>query len=144
MAERILDEETKKALFGMMPFGRDGVAEFTPFLLKNAEIDEQYKSVYKIRPFNAAEKKTANTLLKDFANSDENLIYETARTGVIGWENVFDLSTGRELQFLKDEKDECASKDCFMQIPQSVVSGIFIFRVKISGLLDIERLSLRS
>ena len=143
MAEFVLDEKTKRALLGLMPFSQKGTMKFTPECY--AEIkDDKYRPVFQQRPF------TKNELLKvrEIQDADDisQKIYPLitiTRSTVLGWERIIDVFSGAPIAFKADE-DSGADKEQWEALPDIVKIQLYRNVAVMSGLQRQERQGLKS
>jgi hypothetical protein len=146
MTDRILTPEIRDKLLGIMPFSEKASLWIVPDKYKSIE-DEQFRASFEIRSFTKDEIRTAKKLLLAIKDSNslskEPEIIELTRKKVINWKNLFDLGTMEEIVFATSEEDDGASKKLFESIPASIQGQIFFEVIRISGLIDIEKVSLK-
>lgn len=156
MEKKVLDEATRQALLGLSPFSLNSTIDFVPasYKIKNKEgqyvIPEDLWPTFTIRPWtkveNEAVKKSlskASTLTGDQANKAEAESKESVRKAIKGWSNLIDAGTCEEIEFESDAEGG-ASKVAFEQFPAALISDLLNKCCSVSGLLDMERLGLRS
>lgn len=145
MGDHKLDEATRQKLLTRLPFSRNSTIDFTPkvYLTKaldangveteEFEIPEEYRPVFKCRPFSIQDK----AKIKD-KNPDDKVLKEVIRKNIIGLEQMYDAGTMEEITFKADE-DNCMSLDQFETIPVMIQRELFSFIAGISGLSSYER-----
>ena len=148
MNKRILTEDIRRELFGLVPFSSGSTDDFTPpvFLKKNPEggyiIPEEFRPVFKVRGFTVEEKRGVAKMLINIKDADDNEVTEAARKAVTGWKNLFDAGTGAEIIF-KAAPDGGADAALFSEIPASIAGALLFHASKISGVIAAEKLSLK-
>jgi hypothetical protein len=146
MAEkRIMDEATKEKLHGLLPFSTKATINYTPEFYKEAEVPEEFRPVFVLRPYARDEVKNARKVLtsveKDEVQKEDNFI-ELSRKVVVGWNNLYDVGNGEEIEYVQDSTGG-ACKEIYDNIPTPVKAAILIQAVKISGLFDLAKLGLK-
>jgi len=148
MEKRILTEEIRRELLGLVPFSAGSADDFTPpvYLKKNSEggyaIPEEFRPVFKIRCFTVEEKRAVAKLLVNIKEADEETVTEAARKTVMGWKNLFDAGSNEEVVF-KSAPDGSADHTLFSQIPAAVAGALLFHASRISGIIASEKLSLK-
>lgn len=138
-----LTPEIKQAMLGLLPFSIDAKIEFVPERFSQRPgVPPSMIPTFILRPLAVNEKKEALKLVKNLSTANEEDLSERTRKNVIGWKNLFDLSTGQEMAFVADNAG-AAKKELFEQVPRTIVGDILFYLVKVAGLVDIEILSLR-
>ena len=66
-----------------------------------------------------------------------------ARKCIVGWRNLIDLGKSEEIDF-ESENDGGAKAELVNRLPNPVVSAILQRVIKISGLMPVDKLSLKS
>jgi hypothetical protein len=149
MAEkRILDEETRKALQGYVPFSIDCTSNYTPE--EYNPLDESLRPIFTLRPLNQSEmiqlKKnsmgysTTSTPEQINKIADDNM--DLIRKCVKSWINLFDAGTGQEIDYLPDQTGGCL-KELFSQLPVWVIRSLTEYVKRISGLSMADDLGLK-
>jgi len=152
MAERKLDADMRRLLLGDMPFYAGSTVDYTPEHYKvsrkidgqDVEIPEEYRPVFSIRAWNTQERDQANSLLKkieDISSNNEKKVAELTRKAITGWQNVFDVGTGNEIDY-KPDPDGGLDKELYSALPVIVCIQIFQEIAKISGLMDVTKMGL--
>lgn len=149
--KRVMDAETRKKLYGFLPFSKEATIEYTPEVFNKEELGE-YTPVFIIRPFKKEEINKARSVIsqiasvkeedKEKAEELENKASNYARLVIVDWKNVFDLGSGEEIKFECDDKGSL-KEELYNDIPNTVKGLILAEAMKISGLIDITRLGLR-
>jgi hypothetical protein len=148
MEKRILTEEVRRELLGLVPFSVNSTDDFTPavFLKKNGNgefiLPEEFRPVFKIRCFTVEEKRKVTKMLVNIKEAAEETVRESTRTVVVGWKNLFDAGSSQEIVF-KPAQDGGADPELFSGIPASVAGALLFHASKISGIIDAEKLGLR-
>lgn len=148
MEKRILNDDVRRELLGLVPFSVSSTDEFTPpmFLKKNVSgeclIPEEFRPVFKIRCFSVEEKRNVTKMLINIKDIPEEQVRESTRIVVVGWKNLFDAGSGEEIVF-KAASDGGADPVQFSGIPASVAGSLLFHASKISGIIDAEKLGLR-
>jgi len=154
MDKRILDDATKKALRGYLPFS----INCTTDLSLNEIVPEQYRlrisaefiPTFTVRPFTQSEssqiRKNAYSIPEN-ATSEQyrtiaDLNLQIVRNCVTGWKNLFDVGTGEEIIYRADPSGGC-DKDIFALLPEFIGVGLMKEIRKISGLSTVEALGLK-
>jgi len=152
MEERILTDEMREKLLGDLPFSASATMEYIPkhFSKKDESdkdiIPKEFQAVFALRGMTKPEKKEAKkyiTHIKDKGEKTADGIIEITRKCIMEWKNVFDLGTKKEIEY-KADPEGGADKEMFDRLPEAVISDLFIYLSKISGLLDTTMLGLKS
>jgi len=146
MAEkRVMDEETKKKMHGLLPFSTKSTIKYTPEVYGD-DVPEDFKPVFTIRPYSREEVKGARKILGSITDNNvekEDELNEWSRKVVVGWENLYDAGSGEEIEYVQDSTGG-ADKELYDVLPVTVKALILVQAVKISGLLDLSKLGLKS
>lgn len=148
MEKRVLTEEIRRELLGLVPFSVNSTDDFTPtmFLKKNNNgeflIPEEFRPVFKIRCFTVEEKRKVTKMLINIKETAEDNVRENTRMVVVGWRHLFDAGSNEEVVF-KAAPDGGADPDLFAGIPASVAGALLFHASKISGIIDAEKLGLK-
>lgn len=133
---RIMDEETKKSLIGLLPFDIGARYSFTPERFSG--VPEDFRPVYILKALTRKEAQDARkcflSLIEDKEVNNE-AISEIAGRFLVAWENQYDCGTGEPIPF---------NHGNVSKLPVFVIRDILYEGLKISGLLDIEKKSLVS
>jgi hypothetical protein len=152
--DHILNEETKKALQGYLPFSCKCSVEFTPELLLGSKVPENFLPKFKVRPLTKDEKtqidsvyknlpkKTEDMLSQDWAEVGKSLV-PIFRGCLIGWRDFFDLGSGEEIVFTPETAGGGCSNESWDVIPSWMHDPIRLFIRTISCLTPVEALSLK-
>ena len=140
MADRRLSEETRQQLLGLLPFSVGSTIEFTPE--RFGGVEEEFRPGYTIRGFTQEESTKVKKLLRNVKDANEEELNEYARMIVMGWKNIFDTGTFEEIEYKADPAGGC-DKDLFKIFPDTTKGDILFYGVKISGLIDPEKLGLK-
>jgi hypothetical protein len=141
MAEYRLDEATKKALLGLMPFSQGGTMDFTPEAFK--DVPKNAQPVFKLRSFTRQEFQDVRDIYSNEEKDKQKALWEIARKTLKGWSKVFDLSTGEAVLF-KADADGGVDKELWEALPLLIRRVIFTQVSVMSGLLEQERQGLKS
>lgn len=153
---REISAETKKALQGLAPFSTTSTIEFTPkgyeIKVKDSEgkdteeymIPEEVWPLFKMRPWTKLEASRIRKSMPKYANSkDDTEIREYVRKVIVGWDNLVDAGTGDVMDY-EEEETGGASKEIFDCFPSSLITDLLNKALTISGIVDMERVGLRS
>ena len=141
MEKRILTEEVRNKLLGVLPFSANATILYTPKSIKSLDIPEDTKAVFTVRGFNKAEKDEVITKLKNLSNVSYEDIIKTIKPCVTGMVNMFDAGTMEEIVF-KHDFDNTISMEILSQLPKTIIDSIFNYLIKISGIMDVDKLGL--
>ena len=146
MTERKLTDEVREQLLGVLPFSVSSTIEHTPKTYD--EIPEEYRPVFKLRPFNKVESDAVRALMLKISTMKpleiEKKTREQVRACLMGWENMLDIGSMQMLDYKEQAGDGGCDRDLFDIVPVSVVGDMFYFLSRMSGLLNIEKLGLNS
>lgn len=141
--KRIMDQETREKLYGLLPFSKKSTSEYKPSLY-GEDISDEYKPIFSIRPFSRDEVKEAKKVLKEIEKSEkEDDLGNLSRKAVVGWKHLYDVGTGDEIEYVQDPEGG-ADKELYEIIPVTLKAMILVEAIKISGLLDLSKLGLKS
>jgi len=141
MEERKLTPELREKLLGSLPFSVSASYWYSPEKFK--EIEEDFRTKFEIKSFTKEEFSKAKKMLKNVKDVKEEELSEMTRKKVINWKNFFDTGTLEEILFESDESGVC-KKELFDLIPPIIVGDLFFNIAKISGLIDVDKLGLKS
>ncbi len=142
MADHKLDEATRQKMLTRLPFSRNSTIDFTPkaYLTKvldaegkatdEFEIPEEYRPIFKCRPFSTQDKSKMK--------ADEKVLKEVIRSNIMGVEKLFDAGTMEEMTFKPDENNSMALEQ-FESLPIIIQRELLTFISGISGLSGYER-----
>ena len=146
MAKRILDEETRKALLGSLPFSASVTIDCTLVISKLPD----FNPTFTVRSFTKKEEdqiKANGQALSSEATSgeiaavaDKNL--EIIRDCISGWKNLVDIGTEEEIDFVANPAGGC-DKDAFARLPRWMKVEIFGFIRKITSINAPEGVSIK-
>jgi hypothetical protein len=153
--DHILDEETKKALQGYLPFSCKCSTEFTPDLMLGSQIPSELLPKFKVRPLTKDEKTQIDAVYKNLPKKAEDMLSQDwseigmklvpiFRACLIGWRDFIDLGDGGEIEFKPETAGGGCSQESWDTIPSWMHDPIRFFIRKISCLTPVEALSLKS
>ena len=143
--EHKMDEALRQKLLNRLPFNRDVTIDYTPrpYLTKELdaegketdeyEIPEDYRPVFKCRPFSVAEKQRVS-----LGKKEEKELLEITRANILGVEKLYDAGTMDLISYKADPKGGM-DRDLFDSLPTMVIRDLFVFISSISGLSPYER-----
>jgi len=137
MAELRMTEEIRKKMLGLLPFDNSASIDYTPQQYFADDFPEEFRPVFKQRGFSEGEIKDVRRLLKDIEKADDDELNNYARLSVVGWSNLWDVGSMKKIEYSDD-------KEQFLRLPTTVKGSLLYNAVKISGLIDIDRISLKS
>ena len=137
----IFDKETREKLDGLLPFSQDAIDKYTPALFE--DVDEKFRPVFHVRTFNRSEAEKVKRAFKNIKATREEELIEFARRVTVNWENLIDMGTEEEIEYLASEDGTGADKDTFKRLPTTTITQILKHASIISGLLDVEKLGLK-
>lgn len=134
-------DENKEALRGLAPFNPNEKFTFTPYQFNKVGVPEELRPKFTIRTLPKGEHIDICRLFDNIKEAKESDINEAARKITVGWENLFDVATGEEIEFKSDATGAC-DKETFDLIPR-VIRGTLLAKAReISGLYGGEKLGL--
>lgn len=142
MEKRTLTKEIKEQLLGIAPFSKDSVIEYVPEQFKGKKLPKEFIPVFTVHGLTKTEQDDVNKKLKDLEDVGEVELREIARKKTIGWKNLFDVGSEMEIPFEADEQG-LPKEELWERIPSSIIGDILFYIVKISGLINIDKLSLK-
>jgi hypothetical protein len=144
LEERKMSLELREKLLGSLPFSVNASLWYSP--AKYKDVEEEFRPSFEIKSFTKEEFIKAKKLLQDVKNAKEETLNEMVRKKIINWKNVFDLGTLEEICYKSD--DAAVNGGCdkvqFESIPPIIVGDLFFNIAKISGLIDMDKLGLKS
>lgn len=141
MGEKILTEELREEMFGLLPFSASETFTYVPKCFE--KFPEELRPIFTLRSVEDTAKKRMFTLLKAGDKIPDEQFREVTRKYVVGWEQLYDLGTMEVIPYEVDE-DGGAKKVLFASIPSKVVGEVLAHLSRVSGLTDIEREALTS
>jgi len=126
-----LDNEMTKKLAGLLPCSTEFTIEFTPALFD--EVEEDYKPVFELRPLTKAETKEIASKATAKKQPSEQWYRDRIRRCVVGWTNLLDISSGKEIEF-SSEDDKGADKKLFDLLNDRIINALMNEVLRISGL----------
>jgi hypothetical protein len=141
MSEARMDEATREQLLGLLPFSVGSHHKFTPERL--ASLPEEYRPVFHIRRLTTLEKKNIKNLFKEKGTNAEDRTLDIVRKVLVGWDNLIDAATNEPIDFLTGEGG-VIDKDLWEGLPDLIKAAIVTETCMISGLIDPEKLGLKS
>ena len=149
MTKRILDEETRKALLGYVPFSSDCSISFTPEQFLKIK-DESLRPSFKLRSMTQAEMIQLKRNSSGYHNATPEKLLQIAdanltliRGCVIGWENLFDSGSGNEIEFVPAATGSGCDEKLFRILPDWLTVEVMDFVKTISGLSSPEEISIK-
>ena len=139
--KRILDEKTRKQLFGYVPFSTEVKVNYTPEEF-DVIADVTLRPVFEVRSLTQAEQSQLKTNYRGYTSDAKPEEIDTiveknmaiARNCISGWSNYFDAGTGEEIEYNEEHKK---------QLPGWIIVKIAEFIKKISSISVPENLSLK-
>ena len=125
-----MDDVTRAKLAGLLPATSTFLVSYVPKSLE--VIEEQYRPVFSLRPFNQGECKEIAKFLEKNPNN-ETYITTKIRKQIIDVSNLVDISTDTVLDFMKDN-DSGMAKDQWDMLPTVVQVDIVQEILRISGM----------
>jgi|GEM_PF-2151868 hypothetical protein len=148
MTKRILDEETRKALLGYVPFSSECSINYSPEEFMQIK-DESLRPVFKVRSLTQAEMMQIKRNSSGYRGATPEQIEKIGegniaiiRGCILGWHNIFDSGSGTEIEFIPSTNGGCEEK-LFRAFPDWVIVKIMNFVRTISGLSSPEELSIK-
>ena len=149
MSERreLTDEERKK-LIGYLPFSKEETIEYTPpaYLVKDEAgaflMPDGYRPVFTIKPMQKTEYDKAMKIQIEVGQGASTKlgkqigIRDIVQESIAGWTDLVDLGKMAEFKFEKTE-------DCISKLPWPLILDIFMYLLKVSGLMPGEKLGLK-
>lgn len=145
--DKTLTPEIRERLLSKLPFTQSATVEYTPecFLSKENDeylIPEDFRPVFTLRAFTRFEMDAVKkTCTPD--KFDEMGVRNVVRKCVMGWKNLYDAATSKEIDYTADANGG-ASKDIFDIMPIIVVTQLLQYLSQISGIIDIDKTGLKS
>lgn len=144
--KRILDEATKKAMIGVLPMTSSSTILFTPPVYDQIQVADEFKPKFRIRGLTNSEGQKLDGLVRNAGQGKteqfNNEAFDICRSVITGWENVFDLGSGEEINFI-GESGTC-SEESFELLPVVIKNEIFTFIMTLHGLVDTAKMGLQS
>jgi len=141
--KKVLDENRRKQLEGLTSFNVNSTTYYTPSAY--AKIDADLRPKFKVRPLRQDESAKIKKILTSAKDMDspenEDILNEVGRNIILDFTSFYDAGTGEEILH-KSAPDGGMDRDIFGIIPQYIVSDILMYVIKISGLVNVEKLGL--
>lgn len=139
MGEIILDEKMKNKLLGVAPYNTTAIYEYvSKYHRRIKDLPENFIPVFTLTSFTKVERNNVSKLLSttEFSKAENKELRTILRPKIKGWKNLYDIGDGKEIVFDNTE-------ETFDRLPDNICSDLLMEVIKISGLLDIDRLSLK-
>jgi hypothetical protein len=141
MSDLRLDEATRKALLGLMPFTQGGTMYYTPECLQDAP--EVARASFKQRAFTRQEMMAVRAIYADDTIKEkQSQLWEICRKTIVGWGQVFDLSTGEPMAY-NAAPDGGIDADLWETLPLVIRRELLTNVAIMSGLLQQEKTGLK-
>jgi hypothetical protein len=147
MSKRILDEAMKAALLGVSPLSSSSKINFTPPVFSKIEIKDEFKPVFQLRGLTVEEKQLLDELVSSSVKADNDKeawnkkAFALTKGLIVGWQNVFEVGTGDELDFI-GESGSCTSS-LFDMLPVIIKNQLFSRVMQMHGLMDTTKMGLQ-
>jgi hypothetical protein len=143
MGDVILTDEIRDKLLGVAPFSIDSTYDYISKYHKSLkDLPESFIPVFTISPFNKEEKERVSKILKPGGKELENAeLRNILKPKIKGFKNLFDLGTKEEIKFVME--NGVITQSIYDRITDNICSDLLTQVIRISGLLDVDRLALR-
>lgn len=146
MAEkRVFDEETKRMMAGVLPFGSTSTVEIA--ILEGAKgIPDDICPVFTSKLLNREQRRKSF----DYVNRSDSLTgqdlddaTDIARACITGWKNIWDMATGEEIEFVSAGTGAGAKIELWYELPMFVRVTVFNRLCYLSGVRTLAALGLK-
>lgn len=96
---RIMDDETRRKLLGLLPFAPGASIPFTPAALQN--VGQAFRPVFLLRPYEQKERIYLADHLKSGTYDKNAVAVAMENSGVVSWSNFVSLPDGEEIPYGK-------------------------------------------
>ena len=141
--EMVLTDDIREKMLGIMPFSDAELIEFEPPQFKERGIPEEFTPVFTVKALNMQEKKQIERLSLGGGTPNADKLKSIVRSHITNWRNLYDAAKRVEIPY-EAESNGIPKADLFNKIPDTIVTGIFQFILKISGLIEGEKQGLAS
>jgi hypothetical protein len=132
----VMTPELRAKLEGALPLSCDGYAEFTPKAFANVD---ELKPIFKIKQFNQAQVLRIRELMKRDTSKSKTAAKDNEKANaeyiqllssvLVGWDNWVYHDSGDDVPFTN------APLELIKVIPESILTEMYTFAVKITGFL---------
>jgi hypothetical protein len=131
MADRVMTEEERREMMGLLPFSREETIPFTPKCYDR--FPEDFKPVFTLKPMDDKTKRQVLKSIKNIKNVEDEIFREYVRKHCVKWENYYDLGTKEKVVFEPAEDGGC-KQDLFSSVPAKPCGQLLQYLCRISGL----------
>ena len=148
--ERIMNEETKKKMRGLLPYSDKTIFSFTPSCYNVEGVEDCYKPVFKMRGLTRSEHmelvRISQVVMeaKDNGKDSGDITTEqlaVVRSIIVSWENVYS-GDGELIPFSLDADGFC-NASVFFSFHFSAHIELIIKMYEVSGLSSLDQLALK-
>lgn len=115
------------------------VSDTIDFTVEIEDVPKEFLPVFTIKNFSVTDNDKIKDMAKDISEEDSDKVNdfmeEITRQHIVGWKNLYDLSTLEEFTFEKSEEDDGCSKDVYLLIPAGLRVKILEFIYSLTGVV---------
>jgi hypothetical protein len=126
--KRVMDEETRKKLVGLLPFAVGSSVVYTPAFF--SRVPEEYRPKFFIGPISPKDQANANTKSREGKFGRDVAVEALKNSIVLGWENLPDFVKGDLIVF---------SKEAIENLTDHVVWDLYGHGQKLAGITELEK-----
>ena len=101
-----------------------------PYKVELEGVPDELLPTFKVKTLSVSKKEELKS--KQFSSDNEIYFAELIRSHIVGWSNLYDLSTDTIIDFISDEDEGC-SKDLFEMLPNQIKINILTYISQMSG-----------
>jgi hypothetical protein len=101
-----------------------------PYKVEIGGVPDEFLPILTVQTLTVAEMEELRD--KQFTTENEEFFAELTRTHIVGWKNLYDISTNTIVEFKKDEGGGC-DKVMFKQLPNKLKIDVITFITTVSA-----------
>jgi hypothetical protein len=147
---RVLDEETRRKLAGVVSFSQSAEVRIDPY--EGTKLEPELRPLFWVHPYTRAEIIRAAGILRAAISTTTGEtdmkalepLYGLIRTKVCRWEQVYDGDTGEVVAYEPDESGAPTIKSWDRYVSNAIRNRLIAPMNVVSGINDSEKLGLQS
>ena len=100
MTKRILDDETRRKLSGLLPFAPGSFLPFTPEAFQ--KVEESLRPIFHLRPFAEKDRAYLRQHLASGTFDTAAIAAALSNSAIVTWSNLIEITSGELLEYSKD------------------------------------------
>jgi len=108
------------------------VSDTIEYVHEIEDVPSEFHPVFTLKSFTVSDSRKFKEVSKNEEDLDE-VFEDVLRTHLVGWKNLYDLSTGEPFEFVEDP-DGGADKDAYYALPLGLRAHILGFLHSLSGM----------